>query len=136
MSGFSSSASTAAAPEQVWQVLTDWKRGLRWRPGMEAVEVSGEGLGTALRWTSRGSPRTASITGWSPPHQLSLRYTQGPVEADYVWTLETTGSGTRATLTVNTHAQGATRLMLPVFTEMMRRSDEALPAALCAEVAN
>ena len=134
MSGFSSSAHTQASTEAVWNVLTDWKRGLKWRPGTEAVDVAGAGVGTVLSWTSRGSARTACVEEWSPPQHLAVHYIQGPVEADYVWTLQPEAGGTRVTLTVTTHAQGATRLMLPVFTEMMRRSDEALPAALCAEV--
>lgn len=133
--GFEASETIGRPPEQVWAFLTDWSRASEWMPGVESLRVANDGpsrAGAQLVFTSRGAERGSTITLWEPPKRLTLRSKQGGVTADYVYTLEPEGSGTRLTLQAECRMSGFWILLGPVIRRAMARSDRVQPARVRA----
>lgn len=96
-------AQSAAAPQAVWDRLTD---GLRWADWSEASEwMVVESALVAGRYVTvkrKRSRQTAyQIDAAEPPKRLALVLTFGPIAMLRIaWTLEPAGSGTRIVQTV------------------------------------
>jgi uncharacterized protein YndB with AHSA1/START domain len=126
---------TVARPaEQVWAALTDWDGAARW---LKVDRIHAEGptaVGTRLVVTTRGRDRASEITELEPGRSITLRSVQGGVTADYRYTLEPDGDGTRLTLVADVTTRGPWRLLAPVIRTAIRRADagqlDALAAAL------
>ena len=135
--GFTSTELVDAPPERVWQVLTDWERSPDWMPGIDSMRQEGSGppgTGTVVVFQARGAERSSEVTAWDPPRRLALRSVQGGVTADYVYSLEPEGSGTRLTLEADCRTRGAWRLIGPLISWLMARADRVQPTRLKAAV--
>src|SRR5829696_6074222 len=100
--------------EEVWQRLTEWDRAAGWL-GVETVRADGPTrVGTTLRFVTRGKERTSEITELSPGRSVTLRSRQGGVTADYRYTVEPAGTGSRVGLTADVRTQGAWALAGPL----------------------
>ena len=122
-----------AAPDQVWDVLTDWPGAIRWMNGIESMSVDGETVeGARVRFFTRGQERESLITHCEPGRSVTLRSQQGGVTADYTYSIEPVGgSGSRVSLEAECHFSGPVyRLLAPLIGFAIRRTDGGQIAAL------
>jgi uncharacterized protein YndB with AHSA1/START domain len=74
-----------ASPERVFAILTDWPRHHEWMSLTSAQVVGGDGrsAGSSLSAFTGVGPigflDTMEITGWDPPHEVSVRHTGWPL---------------------------------------------------------
>jgi len=102
---------------QVWRVLTDWTRAADWMPGVD--DARGE-AGTTITFVARGKERTSEITAIREGESITLTSVQGPVRADYTYTLT---PGTTVTLEADVTVRGALKILAPVLRAVIRRTD-------------
>jgi uncharacterized protein YndB with AHSA1/START domain len=122
--------------DAVWGQLTDWARAAGWL-GVDSIRAEGPtAVGTELVFHARGKDRRSEIVALDPGRSITLRSRQGGVTADYTYTVEPAGSGSRAGLTVDVRTSGAWSLLGPVIRAAIRREDagrlDALAQALAA----
>ena len=120
-------------PEQVWEVLTDWPRAVRWMNGIESMSIDGETTeGAHVRFFTRGQDRDSLITHCVPGRSITLRSEQGGVSADYTYSIEPAGeSRSRVSLVAECHFSGfLSRLLGPLIGFAIRRTDGGQIAAL------
>jgi uncharacterized protein YndB with AHSA1/START domain len=120
----------------VWDQLTDWDRASGWL-GVDSIRAGGPtAVGTELVFHARGKDRRSEIVALEPGRSITLRSRQGGVTADYTYTVEPAGTGSRATLTADVRTAGPWALLGPVIRGAIRREDsgqlEALERALTA----
>jgi uncharacterized protein YndB with AHSA1/START domain len=93
-----------AAPERVWELLSDWEGQASWMPDVAWIKVLGleRGLGAhlAVRTKVFGIPAATdgvTVTVWEPPRRLRIEHV-GVVHGWGEWQLEPApGGGTRFT---------------------------------------
>lgn len=105
--------------QEVWARLTDWPRAAEWMPGVESVRVDGD----LLTVHARGKDRTSRITAYEPGRSVTLTSVQGGVRADYAYTCEPSGTGTRVSLHADCVTSGAWKLVGPMIRAAIRRAD-------------
>ena len=115
MPGFRESATTAAAPEEVWKVLYDPTRFPEWWTGIGFVEAEAEGAGEAER-----TPYTMYPDGYPDfpmPQVLESSREDRTVSVSclvsdlrFEWRLEPAGAGTRISVEVEIPDAEAHRL--------------------------
>jgi carbon monoxide dehydrogenase subunit G len=104
---------------EVWGRLTDWPRAAQWMPGVESVRADGD----VLTVHARGKDRTSHITAHEPGRSVTLTSVQGGVRADYVYTCEPNGTGTRVSLRADCVTTGAWKLVGRIIRAAIRRAD-------------
>jgi uncharacterized protein YndB with AHSA1/START domain len=122
-------ATSAAAPERVWEVLLDGLRWSRWNHGVEWMLLEGAPEpGTRLTMKPKGAPQTAfRIEAVVPARLLALVVTFGPVAALRLrWELAPAGDGTAIVGTVGI----AGPLAGLILRRAAQRIAEAMPANL------
>ena len=108
---------------EVWGQLTDWDRAAGWL-GVDSIRAEGPTtVGTALVFRARGKERRSEIAALDPGRSITLRSRQGGVTADYTYTVESAGTGSRATLAVDVRVTGIWTLLGPVIRGAIRRQD-------------
>jgi uncharacterized protein YndB with AHSA1/START domain len=121
---FTRSTVIDAAPQTVWNTLTDFPRASRWMPGVTGMHLDGElRPGAVLHFTTRGRRRSSVVTEVADGRSLTLTSTQGPVTAAYAYALTPGTAGTRVDLVVRLTVSGVTRLLAPVIRAAMARED-------------
>lgn len=131
---FTVSRELDSPPGTVWEQLTDWDRAAEWL-GVDSIHAEGPtAVGTTLVFRARGKDRRSEIVDLDPGRSITLLSRQGGVTADYVYTVEPTGSGSRATLTADVRTGGLWSLLGPVIRAAIRKEDagqlDALERAL------
>ena len=125
--GFVASARVGCARSSVWERLVDWKQAPAWMPGIldvHLLEGDPVGLGTRLRFVSKGSDGESRVTMWVPGRALALRQRRGGIEATYTYTLHDEADGaTRVELDARCRASGSWWIVLPLIAFLMKRSD-------------
>lgn len=123
-------------PEVAWKHLLDWDSAARWMPGVEALRAEGEtAVGTRLVFVARGRERTSTVTAFDPGRAVTLESVQGGVIARYHYAVEPSNSGGAALrLRVECDVRGPLRLIAPMITAAIRRSDGVQPARFRAWV--
>jgi uncharacterized protein YndB with AHSA1/START domain len=106
--------------EQVWRVLTDWRRAPDWMSGVDSVTHDG---GTTLRFVARKRERTSEIAAVRPGESITLTSVQAGVRAEYTYTLEPSGDSTRATLVADVTTTPIWRPVAPALRALIRRTD-------------
>jgi uncharacterized protein YndB with AHSA1/START domain len=120
--------------EHVWHQLTDWDRAAGWL-GVDSIRADGgTQVGTTLRFVTRGKERSSEIAALDPGRSMTLRSRQGGVTADYRYTVERAGSGSRVTLTADVGTRGAWALVAPLIRAAIRRTDAGQLDALAREL--
>ncbi len=122
-SAFSVTRSVDRPAEEVWRQLTTWDRAAGWL-GVDSIRADGPTqVGTTLRFVTRGKERTSEIAELSPGRSITLRSKQGGVTADYRYTVEPAGNGSRVGLTADVRTRGAWSLAGPMIRTAIRRTD-------------
>lgn len=96
------SAELDAAPEQVWDLITDIEAFPEWRPDVERVARLDDRDGLPVwRETMSTGHVTFRAEEWSPPHRLVARIADEDLPFGGTWTyeIEPVGAGTRLTIT-------------------------------------
>ena len=120
----------------VWEQLTDWARAAGWL-GVDSIRAEGPtAVGTELVFRARGKDRRSEIVGLDLGRSITLRSRQGGVTADYTYTVEPAGSGSRATLTADVRTPGVWALLGPVIRRAIRREDSGQLEALARTLAD
>lgn len=110
--------------EDVWARLTDWPAAAQWMPGVESVRADGQtAAGTTLTVHARGKDRTSRITTYQAGRSLTLTSVQGGVRADYTYTCEPNGAGTRLSLRVDCKTSGMWKLAGAMIRGAIRKAD-------------
>src|SRR5688500_2736898 len=92
--------------DHVWRQLTDWDQAAGWL-GVDSIRADGPiQVGTTLRFVTRGKERTSEITALEPGRSITLRSRQGGVTADYRYTVEPAGAGSRVSLAADVRTSG------------------------------
>jgi carbon monoxide dehydrogenase subunit G len=104
---------------EVWARLTDWPRATEWMPGVKSVRVDGD----TLTVHTRGKDRTSRITAYEPGRSVTLTSVQGGVRADYAYTCEPSGAGTRVSLRADCETSGVWRLAGGMLRVAIRKAD-------------
>ena len=121
---FTAARVVAAAPPVVWATLTNWERGPEWLPEVEKMTSDGPTtVGTVLRFTARGTPRTSTVSAVDPGRSITLTSEQPGVTAHYRYTLEPEGSGTAIALEADVVTSGVMRLLGPVIRSAIAKAD-------------
>jgi carbon monoxide dehydrogenase subunit G len=107
----------------VWEQLTDWNRAAEWL-GVDSIRPDGPtAVGTSLVFRARGKDRRSEIVAVDPGRSVTLRSRQGRVTADYAYSVEPAGEGSRVTLTADVRAVGLWALLGPVIRAAIRKED-------------
>lgn len=111
--------------EQVWKHLTDWPAAPSWLPGVESMHADGETAeGTTITFRTRGKSQTSTITELTAGRSLTLTSKQGPVTANYAYTLTPLGADrTRAALTADIEVAGPLGVTAPLLRREIKRVD-------------
>jgi uncharacterized protein YndB with AHSA1/START domain len=133
---FSATRAIDRPADQVWHALTDWEHAAGWL-GVDEVRADGATRpGTQLAFRTRGRERAAEITEVRPGRALTVRSRQGGVTADYTYSVEPEGAGSRVSLVADVRAAGIWAPLGPVIRAAIRRTDrgqlDALDRALTA----
>lgn len=91
----------AAAPAEVWRVLTAFDTYHRWWPRnvrVTAVSTPADLIGTVLEIHPKGGPPfQCRLETAAPESELVFRYVEGPYQGIGTWRLAWTGAGTQVT---------------------------------------
>jgi carbon monoxide dehydrogenase subunit G len=105
--------------EEVWARLTDWPRAAEWMPGVQSIRAHGD----TLTVHTRGKDRTSRITAYEPGRSVTLTSVQGGVRANYAYTCEPSGAGTRVSLRVDCETSGLWILAGGMIRVAIRKAD-------------
>ncbi|MPZ85005.1 MAG: hypothetical protein GEV28_33305 [Actinophytocola sp.] len=125
--------------EQVWRVLTDWRRAPDWMSGVDSARAGGGiDVGTTLTFVARKKERTSEVTAVRPGESITLTSVQGGVRADYTYSVEADGAATRIVLVADVTTGAMWRVVAPALRAVIRRTDagqlDALKRLVEAEV--
>jgi len=123
---FAAEATIDRPVQEVFARLTDWPRAAEWMPGVESVRADGD----VLTVHARGKDRTSRITAYEPGRSVTLTSVQGGVRADYAYTCEPAGTGTRVSLRADCVTSGAWKLVGGLIRSAIRRADSGQLDAL------
>jgi uncharacterized protein YndB with AHSA1/START domain len=122
--------------DAVWAQLTDWDRAAGWL-GVDSLRAEGPTVvGTELVFSARGKERRSEVVALDRGRAITLRSRQGGVTADYTYTVEPAGAGSRATLTADVRTPGVWGLLGPVIRRAIRREDSGQLEALARALAD
>jgi uncharacterized protein YndB with AHSA1/START domain len=92
-----------AAPERVWEALTDLATWQQWWNLVTIVPLGPTRLEPGVRFKLGGQRPGRPFTGWTvevleldPPHRIELGYVEGDLIGRTAWELEAAEGGTRA----------------------------------------
>jgi Polyketide cyclase / dehydrase and lipid transport len=138
---FSESADVRSPVEATFAYVTDQDRLTEWNDHVQWAEVVGGGpvdVGSKLRQHRRRNGREFDlffeVTGHDPPRRHVVEGSVFGVATVMSFALQSTGAGTRVTMTADVRGRGLRRLLAPVVTGEMRRSTVAALAALRAHL--
>jgi len=124
--GFTVTETIAAAPEEVWDYLVDFRNAGQWMPGIDDMSQTTPGpveVGTNLTFDARGKQRASQVSDLDPGQRLALTSTQGGVTATYTYSVAPSDAGTEMTLHAVCRATGFWKLLHPLIVFAMRKSD-------------
>jgi uncharacterized protein YndB with AHSA1/START domain len=114
-------------PETVFDYLVDLRNELKWNPGVEHMEMIGEGpirVGTKFnaKWKS-SAPLVVECVKYDRPHSWAY-HNGGPVTVDLEIGLTEHAEGTTLVSTFNARPNGLFRLIFPLFFQVMKREEK------------
>ena len=119
----------AASPDEVWTVMTDFRRWPEWNPQIREAKLEGPlAPGTSFRWRSAPGTITSVLLAVDKPSEFGWRGKTFGIHAVHVWRIEPAGTGARVT-TEESWRGWPTRLM-------RRRMERALSEAIATGLAN
>jgi uncharacterized protein YndB with AHSA1/START domain len=128
-----------AGPDLVWRHLTTPELMTAWMPGIESMRTRDGGplrAGSELIFRARGADRVSDVVEYRAGERLTLRSSQGPYTATYVYEIARDGAVTRIRLRAECSAKGAAKFIVPFIRAMIRRVDGAQLKALKTQMAN
>jgi uncharacterized protein YndB with AHSA1/START domain len=88
-------AAIDAAPEVVWDVMTDVERWPTWNPDVRAAAIDGPlREGATMRWKAGPGTIVSRIRRLDPPNEIAWTGRTLGIRAVHVWTLTARGAGT------------------------------------------
>lgn len=122
--------------DEVWRALTDWAAAPRWMNGIDGMRAGGPtAVGTELVFEARGKARSTRITACAPGRAVTLSSHQGPVRAEYTYTVEPIDDATsRAALVADCAMTGPMRVLAPLLRRVIRKTDGGQMNALKAVI--
>ena len=115
-------------PETVFDYLVDLRNELKWNPGVEHMEMIGEGpirIGTKFnaKWKS-SAPIVTECVKFDRPHSWAY-HNNGTVTVDLEISLTENPEGTTLVSTFDAQPTGLFRLIFPLFLQIMKREEKA-----------
>jgi len=115
-------------PEVVFDYLVDLRNELKWNPGVERMEMIGEGpirIGTKFnaKWKS-STPIVTECVKFDRPHSWAY-HNNGPVTVDLEISLTEHPEGTMLVSTFDAQPTGLFRLIFPLFFQVLKREEKA-----------
>ncbi len=130
MAGFTSTASIARAPQEVFAFVAGPENAPTVVQGVTSMVLLTDGpvgVGSRLRETRRvrGKEEHAEleVVAFEPPRRYAVRNVTQGIETVYRYDLRAEGDGTRVDLTCEITASGAKKLMLPVVAAVLKKED-------------
>ena len=119
----------AASADEVWAVMTDFRRWPEWNPQIREAKLEGPlAPGTTFRWRSGPGTITSVLLAVEQPSEFGWRGRTFGIHAVHVWRIEPAGTGVRVR-TEESWRGWPTRLMR---RRMERTLNEAIGAGLAA----
>jgi hypothetical protein len=85
-----------AAPEIVWDTLTDFRSWPQWMPGVRFVKIDEPvRVGTRFTWRAGASTIKSEIVDANKPQKVAWKGRTLGIDALHVWSVEPTGQGSR-----------------------------------------
>ena len=115
----------AAAPEQVFEVLSDTDLTPQWQPRCTRIDRLTEGPvkeGTALRYFYKDGRREGQMEGRvtaAEPGRFAMTYADKMMTVDVDFTGAVSGAGTRLTHTIHIQPSGFARIFTPFITRTL-----------------
>ena len=113
MARFQNEIEILAAPEAVFDELSDQRHEMRWSPKMRSVELLSDDpitVGSRLRARWAGTPDNDVVyTEYTRPRRWAMRFTSWLMVADTAGDLTPTADGTRLVSTWDMHLRGPLR---------------------------
>jgi hypothetical protein len=87
---------SAAPPDVVWDVLTQFDRWPEWNPDVKSMSIEGPvAPGTEFRWKAGPGTIVSTLEQVDPPRYIRWRGRTLSIEALHEWRLESLNGGTR-----------------------------------------
>jgi uncharacterized protein YndB with AHSA1/START domain len=141
---FSETFIVEAAPEAVFDYMTNPENVRRWQTSKTSVQQLSDGppgLGTRVR--ERTKPpglkefeQVVEFTEFERPRRLRVHVVEGPRPIDGTWSLQPDGARTRVVFVAEGELRGPTRLMAPIVRRVMARQFAAYHRNLRANLEN
>jgi uncharacterized protein YndB with AHSA1/START domain len=132
----------AAAPEAVFDYMTDASNLAAWQSSKTLVEPLTDGparLGTRVR--ERTKPpggkefeQIVEFTEFDRPRRFHVHIVEGPQPIDGTWTLSPAGARTEVTFTAEGELRGPMRFLTPLVRRVMARQFADYHRRLCRNV--
>ena len=128
-----------AAPETVFDYMTDASNLRDWQTSKTSVEILTDGppgLGTRVRERTKPPAlkefeQVVEFTEFERPRRFHVHIVEGPQPIDGTWTLEPDGAGTKVVFVAAGKLRGPTRLIAPVIQRVMAREFAGYHRNLC-----
>jgi uncharacterized protein YndB with AHSA1/START domain len=124
----------ASPPEQVFDTLADLRNDAKWHSRVSSVELLDPepiGQGTRFKMVNGGSPYDVTIAEYDRPSRLVIE-ASGKPDLTLVYTLKPTSEGTELESDFDFRPKGALKVMLPLFSPIIRREVPKQNASLKA----
>jgi uncharacterized protein YndB with AHSA1/START domain len=124
----------ASPPEQVFDTLADLRNDEKWHSRVSSVELLSPepiGVGSRFKMVNGGAPYDATIAEYDRPSRLVVEATGKP-DLTLVYTLKPTGDGTELESDFDFRPKGALKVLLPLFSPVIRREVPKQNASLKA----
>ncbi len=93
-----------APRERVFDVIADPARAAEWQTALQRADSGGAGrlsqgtrVADSRNWLGQSIESRYEIVEHAAPDRLHMRVAEGPVQFDFIWTLESVNGGTRLT---------------------------------------
>jgi carbon monoxide dehydrogenase subunit G len=122
---FRTEEALAVSSDRAWAALTDLVRAPEWMPGVDSMSVAGTlRQGARVTFHTRGKERASEVIQLAPGRSMTLRSVQGPVTADYVYSVDPVADeASRVTLAADVTTSGGMRVLAPLIRSAIAKAD-------------
>ncbi|WP_335871995.1 SRPBCC family protein [Bacillus sp. 2205SS5-2] len=129
-------------PDVVWSYFIDMEKNApEWMAGISSIEKTTSGPiqeGTIFTFHTRGKDHVTKVTEYVQNNKVTLTSKQGNFQADYTYHFSAENRNTVVTLHVKCKAKGMSKLLTPIISAAIKKTDgrqlEQLQSALAKRV--